>query len=174
MKAITINFPGGSLLDIRKKHDGFYTQSWYVSEEFAKKKIPNGTWTVQLEPVEGSSSMTWAEQQALIPEGAVVPPAAVFAYALLEYRKENDEHALPEYQDLRCSDIDAYGDHVYVGVYSESVLVSYDWDSHRGSDLGVAAAWKGTLGPGNLDSLGSLSLSNFISELKDLIKKYEN
>lgn len=174
MKTITINFPGGSLLDIRKKHGGFYSQSWYVSEEFAKKKIPEGTWTVQLEPVEGSFSKTWAEQQALIPEGAVVPPAAVFAYALLEYRKENDEHVLPGYQHLRCSDIDAGGNHVCVGVDSGSVFVDNRWDSNRHSDLGLAAAWKGALKPRNLDSLGSLSLPDFISDLKELIKKYEN
>lgn len=172
MKTITINYPGGSLLDIRKKYGMFYNQSWYDKQPFASKKIPKGKWTVSLEPVPNSTSKSWDAQLVFLDKGKVVPPAAVLAYALIQHHKETGEHELQNIY-LRCSDIysDAY--RVSVGVFSKSVNVSYYWDSCRHSYLGLAAAWKEprTLEPSVLPRTEALKL---VSEMEKILEKFKS
>lgn len=143
MKTITITFPGISLNQVREQNkDLFYDQSWYTDEAFANENIPAGVWEVSLEPLEGSFSKTWEEQQELLPEGYEVPPAAVLAYALVEYFKKTGERCLSQMW-VRTGSRDSGGDRVYVGRFGEAgLLVDGYWDGYRDDDLGLLSARK--------------------------------
>lgn len=177
MKTITINFPGGSLLDIRKKYNNFYDQSWYDEQPFASVKVPKGKWTVGLEVVPDSFSNSWDEQQALLPANAVVPPAAVLAFALIQDQKKTKNWSLTNMW-LRCSDTSADGARVYVGVDSGGVGVYSDWGSGRYSGLGLAAAWKGDLKPGKLGAFEDSGLSReealkLVEDMEEVIGEFK-
>lgn len=173
MKTITIDFPGLSLLEIYKDNKDIWHpgNDWFKDGNFSKEKVPAGKWEVSLEPVENSTDKTWAEQQSLIPPKGYVPPAAVLVYAICEYYKQKDKHALSDLW-LRTSSLDADGYHVYVGVRSECVNVYSSWDSRRDSYLGLASAWKVDAGdPDDSTLLDSSELELRIEKLERFYKK---
>lgn len=153
MKSIAINYPGGSLLDIRSQFsDLFYDQTWHKDELFASNKIATGRWEISTEPIKRSFSKTWNEQQELLPSGAEVPPAAVLAYAICKHFKATGER-LFENVYVRCSDLDSVGNRVNVGDFdARGLLVSVYWDGLRFSRIGLASARK-------IETLGELGTS---------------
>lgn len=177
MKTITIDYPGGSLLDVREQYKGvkgFYPQSWYETEAFAKKVIPAGKWEVRLEPMPQSFDKTWEEQQATLPDLIYeVPPAAVLCFAIMEHWRNTRERAF-ENCYVRTSSLDSDGDRVDVGYFGADGLdVDYYWDGHRDSSLGVSASRK--LSPRSLvpsDSLSLETLSARIEKIEAVLKHH--
>lgn len=173
MKTITIDFPGISLLEVRKQFpECFYTkkEAWYDDEDFAKEKIPAGKWEVDLEPIKNSFNKTWDEQSKFVKKSEV-PPAAVLVYAFCKHFKDTDERAF-ETCYVRTSSRGAGGGRVGVGDSAGGLGVSDGWDYDRDSDLGVAGARKldtGILEP--LVLLEDLSLESRIKKLEAFEKQ---
>lgn len=170
MKNITIDFPGGSLLDMRKEfREYFYTKTggWYSEEKFANENIPVGKYTVNLEAVPDSSSKTFFKQQALIGQGEIIPPAAVLVYAMIQHKIESGEYTFPDHY-ARCSDLDSDGVRVIVGFFdARGLVVDSYWDSGRVSVVGLASARK--IEPLDIKPSDSLS-SDFETRIAKLEK----
>ncbi len=176
MKKLTINYPGGSLLDIRKKYEKhFYTKkdAWYEQEAFAKENIPAGTWEIDFN-LEGSFLKTWAEQieGGRWQGGKEGVPAAVLVYALCSHYEETGD-CLLETVYSRTSSCDSGGGHVVVGIFDARGLVVGDgWDDIRSSYVGLSAARKLSLDDGELEALESLGLEARVAKLEAVIKHH--
>ena len=74
------NYSGSSLLQLRKKFGiskaGFYDNSWWINEKFAKEKPPKGIYELNLS--NDLNNLTYEEQKSKLEEGwKVAHPAIV-------------------------------------------------------------------------------------------------
>ena len=144
-----------SLIDVRALNpDYFYSkgpdkddEGWYddASEKFARgDKVEVLYWiALRKEPVEGSLSKNWEEQQALVAEPFYVPNSAEVTWSLTTYKAVHDVYLLEDDIYVRTSSVDSDGDHVDVGSFgAEGLYVSGYWDNDRDVYLGLASARK--------------------------------
>lgn len=135
-----------SLLEVREMKSGyFYSKSggWYSDQKFARNDKADTRWIiVRKEPVPGSTSKTWDEQQALLSDVEITPNAAEVVWAITTYKAVRDIYLLPNIY-VRTSSLDSGGRRVYVGLFvSGGLNVNYYWDNYRSGHLGVSSARK--------------------------------
>ena len=137
-----------SLLDIRNLNpEHFYSKQggWYAddAQKFAANDKAETIWiALRKEPVKGSFSKNWAEQERLVKAPMIVPNAAEVVWCLTTYKAVRDIYLLPTLY-VRTSSIDSDGGHVDVGDFDAKGLGVNGWtDSNRNDNLGVAAARK--------------------------------
>ena len=137
-----------SILDIRgiikKQPDRslFYSHDWYDKQAFAKDKGEVGWQLVRKEPVVGSTSKTWNEQQALLSKDEEVPTARIVVYTMIGHFLACGERLFKKIY-VRCVDHDSDGYRVNVGYFDSRGLGAYSrWDNFRNGHLGVSAARK--------------------------------
>ncbi|MEJ0053397.1 MAG: hypothetical protein WDN10_01545 [bacterium] len=123
------------------------TGGWYEQARFAQSDLTGSGWFAHKKTeVTGSTSKTWGEQTLLPSNTERVPNAAETSWFITVFFEVRGVWLFKSLY-VRTSSLDADGNHVYVGVDSESVNVSPYWDSYRVSDLGLAAAWQSFLYP---------------------------
>ena len=137
-----------SILDIRgiikKQPDRslFYSHDWYDKQAFAKDKGEVGWQLVRKEPVVGSTSKTWNEQQALLSKDEETPAARIVVYTMVGHFLSTRERLFKKAY-VRCVDLGSDGYRVYVGRFASGGLrVDGSWDGGRDGGLGVSAARK--------------------------------
>lgn len=135
-----------SLLEVREMKSGyFYSKSggWYSDQKFARNDKADTRWIiVRKEPVPGSTSKTWDEQQALLSDVEVTPNAAEVVWAITSYKAVRDIYLLPNIY-VRTSSLGSDGYRVFVGYFDDGGLFVDRWDGgSRVSDVGVSSARK--------------------------------
>ncbi len=135
-----------SLLEVRSlKSDHFYSKEggWYAEQTFAQNDKVETRWIMfRKEPVPGSTSKNWNEQQALLSADEVTPNVAEVAWCLTTYKAVRNIYLLPSIY-VRTSSLDSGGDRVYVGYFDAGGLgVDYWHDGIRDGPLGVSAGRK--------------------------------
>lgn len=120
----------------------FCNQDWYDREQFATQAGTVGWKLVRKNPVEGSTSKAWAEQQRLLRKDEETPSAQVVIYTMVGHFLSSGKRLFEKIY-VRCSDVDSFGDRVYVGHFdADGLNVNAHWDDYRGDSLGVASARK--------------------------------
>jgi len=136
---------GLSLLDVRQKaRKGlFYSQDWFDNEEFAKRTETARWRLIRKNPVDGSFSKNWSEQQALIDDSiSEVPSARQLVYTMILHFLSTGER-LFEKVYVRTCDVGSDGNRVHVGLFDGFGLDVHRWDDGvRDSSVGVASSRK--------------------------------
>ena len=152
---------GKSLLELRKEYgvgsSGFYNQSWYDNELFAKEKPEAGEYDIDFG--EDIKNLTFAEQKTKLKKGFSVAHPAVVAEAILAHLKKTGERLCGTHW-VRTSLVGSDGDRVLVRFGAVGVHVGNGWDDGRSGDVDVASARKSTknLDAGTLEPRESLTL----------------
>ncbi len=141
---LTFSIEAKSLLDLKEEYgtgsNGFYNNTWWLDEDFAKSVPEPGTYEINIE--KQLANMTYNEQAEGLDEGWDFPHPAVIAQAILKHYQETGERILENWY-TRTSFTDSDGHHVSVGYfYSDGLYVYYHWDDYRDSCIGIAAARK--------------------------------
>jgi len=121
----------------------FYAQDWYIKEPFAKDKGEIGWQLVRKEPVTGSTSKNWCEQQALLSKDEGTPKAQVVVYTTIGHFLATGER-LFEKLYVRCSDLVSDGHRVHVGFFGADGLDIDHWDANLRFDLFGLVAYRKT------------------------------
>ena len=137
-----------SLLDIRELDRGhFYSKEggWYAaeSEAFARNDKATCRWLMlRKEPVPGSTSKTWDEQQKLLSSLEVTPNVADQVWGMTTYKAVRGVYLLPSVY-VRTSSVDSGGGRVGVGFFVGGGLGVSVWsDLGRSVGLGVSSSRK--------------------------------
>lgn len=137
-----------SLLDILALHNLYFyskTDGWYAnnSEKFARDDKVASVWvTLRKEPVPGSTSKTWDQQQTLLSEVEVTPNAAATTWAVTTYKAVRNIYLFPNVY-VRTSSCGSEGNRVRVGGFDDRGLNVNDyWDHTPDHDFGVASSRK--------------------------------
>jgi hypothetical protein len=153
------NISGLSILELREKYKigngGFYPQSWYDNEAFAKDRPEPGVYEINFG--EDTRNKTFEEQKANLEKGFEVAHPAIILEAVLQHYAETEEYLLKDYY-VRTSLLAADGLRVSVGYCAaEGVGVDHWDDVHRGAYVGVGACRKSKkkLELGKLESVES-------------------
>ena len=94
------------------------------------------------EPVAGSTSKNWSEQQALLSDAEVTPNVAEVVWCVTTYKAVRNTYLLPDVY-VRTSSLGSDGDRVYVSSFGAKALrVHRCGDDHRYAHLGVSAGRK--------------------------------
>ncbi len=111
--------------------------------KFAKPDEADTHWIMlRKEPVPGSASKNWSEQQALLSEAEVTPNAAEVVWCLTAYRAVRGMYLLPNVS-VRTSSLASEGQRVIVGNFDiKGVHIDYCGDDSRYFDVRLAAARK--------------------------------
>lgn len=120
----------------------FYKEDWYDSQAFASDKGETSWCLILKTPVVNSTNKNWEEQQTLIASDEEVPTAQMMIYTIIGHYLNTGER-LFENVLARTSSRGGDGDHIYVGLFGDKgLIVSYHWDRHRRSNLGLFVARK--------------------------------
>lgn len=137
-----------SLLDIRElERSHFYSKEggWYAadSETFARNDKATCRWLMlRKEPVPGSTSKTWDEQQKLLSSLEVTPNVAEQVWGMTTYKAVRGVYLLPSIY-VRTSSVDSSGFRVNVGDFDGDGLGVGHWNDHvRSGHLGVSSSRK--------------------------------
>jgi hypothetical protein len=134
-----------SIMDLQAKAQAsfyFKDDPWYAKDRFATTKVKAGWYLIRKDPVPGSPSKTWAEQQALLTSDEVTPRAREIVLAIVLCYLETEERLFGQV-DVRTNDVHSGGRHVYVGHFdSHGLGVNSYWVGHRYGNLGLAASQK--------------------------------
>ncbi len=111
--------------------------------KFAKPDEADTHWIMlRKEPVTGSASKSWGEQQTLLSENEVVPNAAEVVWCLTAYRAVRGMYLLPNVS-VRTSSLASDGQRVIVGNFDvKGVHIDYCGDDSRYYDVRLASARK--------------------------------
>lgn len=178
MKKLKVKFPTKSLtaqeiMGNNKINSGklLYNTDWYKNENFfTKEKTRKGTIKVDLEITQRNT--TYSDIQKNLPKDNEILNFAEYLYIVKTYPEFRE--TLKGYNYIFTSSLDSDGYRVRLGGFDAGgVGVDGYWDDGRGGNLGVAGAREWFLKTGPLESSESLTLENFILDLKDLVKKYE-
>lgn len=165
-------FPGFplTLLSIRAKYAHLFyakTGGWYADQAFATEIQVSPTWhLLRMEPVPGSFSKTWDEQNQLLLPDEEVPSSALVVYATMLHfaatKKRLFQSCYVRMSDLDSGGrrvdvgltesgvdsgglVDSGGRRVLVGLFDDDGLHVYSgngWDGNRYNDLGLSASRK--------------------------------
>ena len=147
------SYSGSSLLEIRNKFgissNGFFDNSWFLDEPFAKEKPEVGIYEIDIE--KKLTNLTFAEQKSKLEKGWDFPHPAVLVEAILTHYKSTGERLLKDWYS-RTSLVDSDGYRVDVGSFdSGGLVVSVDWDIDHDDGLGLASCKK--IGKGSLKNM---------------------
>ena len=132
-----------SLLEVRDlKRGHFYSKEggWYAEQKFAENDKADTRWILlRKEPVPGSTSKNWNEQQALLSDDEVTPNVAEVAWCVTTFKAVRNTYLLPSVY-VRTSSLVSDGNRVNVGDFDAKGLnVNNYWDDNRNGNLGVSA-----------------------------------
>lgn len=135
-----------TLLDVRAvKPELFYTseEGWYAEETFASKEKVEVRWyLIRKDIVRKSTSKTWQEQQAMLADNEETPRACELGYAVILFYLATGKRLFGNVY-ARCTDVDAGGCRVLVGLFGANGLsVGGNTDGGRWNDVGVSASRK--------------------------------
>ena len=174
----TFTISGKSILELREQYGlgsvGFYNQSWYLTEAFAKDRPDAGLYEIDFG--EETKYKTFGEQCQGLEKGFEVAHPAVIIEAVLQHYAKTKEYLLHDYW-IRTPLLASDGYRVSVGYFdSGSLLVSNDWYDYRSGLVAVASSRKSkkSLDPRMLDPLGSSSLDLRVARLEGAWEKKFN
>jgi hypothetical protein len=132
-----------------KAPDAFYfKKAWYAEEDFARQS-PRPRWRlIRREPVPGSTSETWAGQQALRDSDEFTPNVGELALAIVLHYLDTGERLLPTIY-VRTGDLDSAGRRVGLGRFGPDGLRIRSWGDNRDYYIGLAAARKSSWNRGS-------------------------
>lgn len=133
-----------SIMQLHGKFNGLFYQKddpWYRTEAFANKQAEVGWILLRREVVPGSTSRSWTDQQALVPEGEQVPSATELVQAVICHAVLTEERLLPSLY-ARTSSVDSGGSRVNVGRFDADGLSVGYWRGNASSFVGLAGARK--------------------------------
>jgi len=144
-----ILFPGYPLtiLDIRGKvpRELFYSHddAWYNGEKFAKKEKVQLRWyLIRRDIIKNSTSKTYQDQVALLPDTEESPRACELVYMIILYYLAYQKRLFENLYG-RCVDVTSDGYRVYVGYFDSGGLdVGYSTDGSCYGYIGLAASRK--------------------------------
>lgn len=120
----------------------FYKQNWHGDEEFATDKSGVAWHLVRKDYFANSTSKTWKEQQALLPEDEETPKARILVYLMVGHMLATGEYLFGN-SYVRSADIDSGGDRIFVGRFDANGLeINSGADNISNVDIGVASAKK--------------------------------
>lgn len=106
-------------VDPDKQEPCLYNQDWYLNEEFASIS-PQAQWVLIRKEIEDKTRGMVPEQiRQQDPSAAKLPSAIICAYIFFAYYFHTNGEKLWNYDYIWCSDIDAAGDRIYVGRYTD-------------------------------------------------------
>ena len=137
-------YSGKSLLELRKKfglgEKGFYDNTWWLKEKFAKDKAPKGVYEIDVS--KKHTNLTYEEQKSKLKKGWDFPHPAVLAEAILTHYKNTGERLLENWYS-RTSFLGSVGRHVLLGFFvSDGPGVGYWWGGRRFSGIGLSSSRK--------------------------------
>jgi hypothetical protein len=113
-------------------------QSWYDSEPFAHRRGNSKWWLIAKSCPERFLSRNWEGQVQMLQRAAAIPTVRVFAYSIGIYYLANHRHLFPSLL-VRCKDVISSSCHITAGEFQlDGLRISYEWDRHCASTLGVA------------------------------------
>lgn len=135
-----------SLLEVRDlRSDYFYSKEggWYAEQAFAQNDKAETRWIMlRKEPVPGSTSKNWNEQQALLSDDEATLNAAEVVWCVTTYKAVRNIYLLPSVY-VRTSSLGSDGDRVNVGHFdSVGLRVDSYWDAYRNGNVGLSTARK--------------------------------
>lgn len=161
---------GKSLLEIRQEYgigeSGFYDNTWWLNEPFAKEKPEAGVWDFDFKIK--LTNLTYNEQCKQLKKGYKAMHPAVIAEAVLSYYKETGKRLLENWYS-RTSSIDLDGNHVLVGYFdADGLNVGSRWDDFRYDSIGASPARKSkkNLDTRDLEHVESLPTELIVNGIK--------
>lgn len=133
-----------SVMQLHAKHNAlFYSKEdpWYSAEEFATEQADVGWMLLRREILPGSTSKTYIEQQAMLPEGEYLPSAAELLQAIVCHAVLSGERLLPDVY-ARTSSVDSYGRRVGLGYFGAGGLHVDAWRDYANSYISAVGARK--------------------------------
>jgi hypothetical protein len=128
-----------SIMGLRAKApDAFYfKKAWYLDEEFAHRQARARWRLIRKEPVPGSTSKTWAKQQAVLSPDELTPGVCEMVLAIILHYLETGERLLSTVY-VRTGDVDAAGRRVGVGRFGPDGLRIRSWGDYPDYYIGLA------------------------------------
>lgn len=120
-----------------------YGMRWYTNEDFAHKDKTSFGWLIiKKSPVSNSTHRTWRRQVRRLSTLEKVPNAAEMSWFIITYFKIRGIR-LFETINIRTSSLSSFGQHVYVGYFTDVCLTVDTWIDDDGyGDIGLSAARK--------------------------------
>ncbi len=139
-----------SILGLRAKApDAFYfKKAWYVEEDFARQELRARWRLIRKEPVPGSTSKTWAKQQAVLSADEVAPGVRELVLAIVLHYLETGERLLSTVY-VRTCDVDSGTRRVGVGRFGPDGLRIRSWGDYPDYYIGLAGARKSSWNRGS-------------------------
>jgi hypothetical protein len=132
-----------SLMGLRAKAADalYFKKAWYAEEDFARQALPTRWRLLRREPVPGTTSMTWAKQQAVLPADELVPGVSEMALAIVLHFLETGERLFSTTY-VRTSNVDSSGRRVGLGRFGPDGLRVRSWGDYADYYIGLAGARK--------------------------------
>jgi hypothetical protein len=139
-----------SIMALRAKAaDAFYfKKAWYAEEDFARQELKARWRLIRKEPVPGSTSKTWAKQQAVLSADELTPGACELVLAIIVHYLESGERLLSTVY-VRTTDVDSAGRRVGVGRFGPDGLRIRSWGDYPDYYVGLAGARKSSWNRGS-------------------------
>jgi hypothetical protein len=130
-----------SIMGLRAKApEAFYfKKAWYVDEDFARRELRARWRLIRKEPVPGSTSRTWAKQQAVLSADELTPRVSEMTLAIIVHYLETGERLFSTVY-TRTSDVDSAGRRVGVGRFGPDGLRIRSWGDYPDYYIGLAGA----------------------------------
>jgi hypothetical protein len=119
----------------------YFTKLWYADEEFARKKAKASWYLIRKNAVPGSTSKTWAEQQAAMPENEFTPRMAELVQAVIVHYLETGERLFSSHY-VRTNDVDSGGRRLSLGRFASRGVRMHSRGDFRDYYIGLAGAQK--------------------------------
>jgi hypothetical protein len=138
---IVLRIPDGlTLLSLRDSAIGralMHQQDWYEKYDWCRQALPAGIYHLRI-PVSGSFGKSFAEQQALLPEGEQPAPVVLVAAALLCLQKSGQPDRLQK-KWTRCAEPTAVGNRAGLTWFVGRLDVIDDWGGGRFDGVGLSS-----------------------------------
>jgi len=135
-----LNLPTWHKVYSGENHPKFYSD-WYLTHDFAKKTCGLRWYLMPVGIVEGSNSLSYDRQVAMLPSEYEVPSTIERASANVLYYLLNKKYLDTDYW-ARTDDRSDGGDRVYVQGYSDVGLDVYYWSVDAFDFIGMSASRK--------------------------------
>jgi hypothetical protein len=132
-----------SIMDIRAVvPDAFYfKKAWYAEESFARRKVKTAWHLIRREPVAGSTSKAWAEQQAVFSDDEDTPRMCEMVLAVILHYLDTGERLFPAVY-VRTRDFASDRRQAGLGRFGAGGLRIRSWGDYPDYYIGVAGAAK--------------------------------
>jgi len=136
----SLNLPTWHKLYPGENHPKFYLD-WYLPHDFAQRACELRWYLMPIGIVEGSRSLSFDRQVAMLPDEYEVPTAPARVTANVLYYLLNKKYLDTDYR-AHTNDKSDGGDRVLVQGYSDDGLYVNSWDGGARGSIGVSASRK--------------------------------